>query len=196
MIEVAQIVGQTQEQLEAARCDKEAAEIALFERILSAIPASARRAMSSKVKDYSYESGGRNGLNPVSRKHYAGRGVVLVDGFDDKGDGSGNRGTLYGSRLLLMADGSLLEQTREGAWSHWQGEADEWGAGHSEREDDETLGSSRTLTPAEAVKSWHLEDILKGLANALEGQAGGAKAQRIEELGAEAARMRAILAIL
>jgi hypothetical protein len=134
------------------------------------------------VRDYEHSSTGRNGCNPVEKHHNLGRGAVLVDGFDDAGDGTGNRGTLIGKRLVLMENGDLVELARAGTWSHWQGEATTWGAGYAS-EDGETLGERETLTPTAAVKAWDFEDVLEGIAKALAAgvEKGGKLAEKIGE---------------
>jgi len=109
---------------------------------------------------------GRNGCHPFEKTEPWERGIVLVDEFSEAGDGSGSRGTLVGTRLVLTRKEELLQQTRTGTWSHEQGETNHWES------------TCSPLRFKEAVKKYVLEDILKGVVLALNEALEGARGKR------------------
>jgi hypothetical protein len=145
---------------QAAHAAAELAEGGLLRDVIAAIKP-AIPALSSRIVSHSYETGGRNGCNPVSRKsHHSERGFLLVDGYESTMDETGNRGDLGGSRLFLLPDGRLAEVTREGSCSRWQGEADEW---------ESTLD---ILAADVVVERYDIEEILATITEALTKAAG------------------------
>lgn len=171
-------VAETAERHSAAiRAERDAeAEVlaAGIEAVRPALPA-----LCSRIKRSSYETAGRNGCNPVSRYDYHGeRGAVLVDNYDSEKDETGNRGRLGGERLYLLSDGRLAVVTRDGSFSHWQGEADRW--------------ESRlaVVTPREAMNDYELDAVLAALAEALDKQARGHASENTEKALARAAALR------
>jgi hypothetical protein len=140
---------------QAAHAAAELAEGELLRDIIAAMKP-AIPALSNKIVKHSYETGGQNGCNPVSRKeHHSERGFLLVDGYERTRDATGNRGDLAGSRLFLLIDGRLAEVTREGSFSVWQGEADEW-------------ESTLEILAADVVaERYDIEEILATIAEAL-----------------------------
>jgi hypothetical protein len=160
----------------AIQAERDAEAVILDKAIASAKPA--LKALSSKIVSDSYETGGQNGCNPVYRyEHHKEQGVVLVDDWSREKDESGNRGALVGKRLYLLSDGQLAEVERDGQFSHWQGDADTY---------ETTLN---IVTARQAMDIWNLDDALKSLAEALQGQANRAKStaaakERAERLSA------------
>jgi len=162
---------------QAAIAKERDAETAVLERAIAAAKP-ALRALASRIRKRDYQTGGRDGLHPVSEhEDHDERGVVLIDRWGRRSDSTGNRGSFTGRRLYLLSDGQLAVVEREGSWSHWQGEAAEY----------ETTLS--ILTPREAMDVWDLEEALEGLAAALAEQAGREKStaaakERAERLAA------------
>lgn len=158
-----------------AERDAEAEVLATaIEAVKPALPA-----LCSRIKRSSYETAGRNGCNPVSRYEYHDeRGAVLVDNYAREKDESGNRGSLGGERLCLLSDGRLAVVTREGSFSHWQGEADRW---------ESTLA---VVTPREAMNEYELDAVLGALAEALDKQAKGNASENTEKALARASALR------
>lgn len=80
-----------------------------------------------------------------------GRGIVLRNPDWGTSCEDGGRYDYLGSRLLLMRDGTLVLQTREGGGTRWQGEDGGW--------DSET----KTITPREAMEwGWNANDTPGG----------------------------------
>ncbi len=141
---------------DAAREAELDAEASVLDAAIDAVRP-ALRSMSKRIVQYSYETSGRNGCNPVSETRYFGsRGIVLVDDYERVKDETGNRGDLSGARLVLLSDSTLARVKRSGSWSCWQGEADTWEAEMS------------MLTPREAMDRYELDDCLAALSAAVE----------------------------
>ena len=164
---------------EAAITAERAAEAALLERVIALVKP-ALPSLVSRLVAHSYETSGRNGCNPVHRYAYhEPRGVVLVDAYDKEKDETGNRGALGGWRVVLLADGTLAKVEREGSFSHWQGEPDEW---------ESTLTG---LTVEEAVGLVDVEAVVEGLGEALRKQ----RASRPEATARAEGRRRTLEAL-
>jgi len=139
---------------QAAIAAERDAEAAVLERAI-ALTKPALRAVTSKLLQYYASTGGQNGCNPQKvRDYFDSPGLILVNKYYNDSDETGNRGTFCGDRLVLMLDGSLSVATREGTWSHWQGE---WSSFQA------TL---TPLTAREAVERYKLDDILRSLRDA------------------------------
>ena len=167
-----------QEAWEATR----AAEAKVVQAVLT-IVGPALPALGSRIEKHWYETAGRNGCHPVSREEwFEERGLLLDDDWADEPDETGNRGGFGGARLYLLSDGRLAVVRREGTWSRWQGEADEWTA--------ELI----VVAPRKVVEDYDLvESVLRPLRNALAEQARGNSGRRAEELAREIAKLEAIL---
>jgi hypothetical protein len=160
------------------------AEAALLERIIVTVKP-ALRALASRITKEDYATSGRNGCNPVSRRSYFDeRGVCVVDAFDREKDETGNRGSYGGSRLYLLDDGRLAEVDREGTWSCWQGEADVYTA---------TL---TVVVAAEAVRHYHLTDMIEAINTKLAEQVKGEKAKRTKAAHARAEKLAAVASLM
>jgi len=113
-------------------------------------------------------------------------GIVLVDDFTRKYTDRDSRGDYEGSQLILTRKGLLIELTRQGEWSQWQGEGCHWGS------------TQKDLTLPETVREYSFGEIMKGFANAFKEavkEAGKkqedltARQERLEEIGQRLAEM-------
>jgi hypothetical protein len=168
----------------AALSQETQAEAALLESIIETVKP-ALRALSSVIKSRDYATAGRNGCNPVhTYDTFAERGVCLVDDYDHPKDETGNRGTLGGTRLYLLSDGRLAETTREGSWSCWQGEADQWEA------------EIKIISAVQAVRDYSLKHILVELNTKLDEQVKGEKGKRTKAAQARAEKLAAVASLM
>jgi hypothetical protein len=155
------VAEQYDEHQEAIQAERDAEAVILSKAIASAKPA--LKALSSRIVSDGYSTQKQNGFNPVYRsKHHLReeQGLVLVDGWSEEKDESGNRGTLGGARLYLLSDGRLAEVERIGSFSQRQGEATKY------------TTTLKIVDPRTAMDTWDLVDALKGLMEALEKQIG------------------------
>ena len=159
------------------------AKAELLTRVVEAVKP-ALRAVSDRIVAESYETMGRNGCNPVSRTEYhSERGLMLVNDYDRTKDETGNRGDLGGSRLYLLTDGRFARVDREGSFSHWQGEADEWKS---------TLGARTARQVAEA---YGVDDVVKAIGDALT-KARGTREKPTANARQRAERVRAVACLV
>lgn len=181
--EAAPLVATARGELDAAIDAERTAEAEVLARAIE-LARPALRALVSRIVRESYETAGRNGCNPVSRTEYHDeRGLVLVDGYETCKDASGNRGSISGCRLYLLSDGTLAEATREGSFSHWQGEADSW---------------TSTLAPKtvrDAMNEYALDDCLTALRDALVKQRDGKANDRAKAARERAAQLEALVTL-
>ena len=180
----AQMVASNAEDLAGAISTERDAEAAVLAAVIEAVRP-ALRALSSRIVAMSYETGGRNGCNPVSRTTYHDeRGLVLVDDYERARDESGNRGDLTGRRLYLLTDGRLAYVAREGSFSQWQGEADHW---------ESTL---RIVTPRAAMNREKLDEVVGVIRAALDKQIEGQGETVAKAARARAAQLQAVAALV
>jgi hypothetical protein len=167
-----------------ARAAEAVAEAVLLETLIVAVKP-ALRALACQIKSKDYSTSGRNGCNPVhTYDTFAERGVCLVDNYDHDKDESGNRGSNGGSRLYLLDDGRLAHVEREGTWSCWQGEPDQWEA------------ELTIIAAADAVKRYELADIIEVLNTKLAEQLKGAKPVRTKAAKARAEKLAAVASLM
>jgi hypothetical protein len=172
------------EEYQAALATQQEAEAALLGRIIETVKP-ALRALACQIKSRDYSTGGRNGCNPVhTYDTFTETGVCLVDNYDRDKDETGNRGTLSGARLYLLSDGRLAEVEREGTFSHWQGEADQWEA------------SLEVITTVQAVTRYELADIVTALNAKLQEQIKGQKTTRTKAATERASKLAALATLV
>jgi hypothetical protein len=153
------------------------AEAAVLERAIAAARP-ALRAIAGVITQTYYSTSGRNGLNPVKRDaHFDERGLCIGDEYTRENDESGNRGTLGGERLYLLTDGRLAVVERDGTWSCWQGEPDQYEA------------TMAFVSLREAMADWDLDGALQAIAEALGKQARAKATAAAQE---RAARLAAL----
>ena len=79
-----------------------------------------------------------------------------------------NRGNYTGWRLYLTQSGEWLKISRDGNWSQWQGEGEEWGCGCSANDYGADIGGYvNTLTDEEIAKQNIFEEIMEGLSKCM-----------------------------
>lgn len=101
------------------------------------------------------------------------RALLVRDEFDRENTDQ-NRGQYTGWRLYLTQSGEWLKIKRDGNWSQWQGEGQEWGCGCSaqsnEMGDDygaDIGGYVKTLTDEQVAQQNIFEKLLEGLAKSM-----------------------------
>lgn len=126
---------------------------------------------------YSYRGDGSNWRE--EREYYYERdgkrvhGLLAVDNFESPNTDR-NRGLRSGYRIYLLETGEWLRIERDGNWSQWQGEPEEWACGEgitfaAEEYDisNSNGGSIRVISDAEVTAGDSFEVIIKGLAKEL-----------------------------
>lgn len=172
----AQVGGEYDEQQAAIVAERDAEAEVLAAAIDAARPA--LKAICSQVKVSHRSTNGRNGCHPVHRYGcHAQDGLVLMDGYDQDGDSSSNRGSYSGDRLVLLVDGTLAVFERTGTWSHWQSEWSQWEA------------TVRPIAVREAMDTYDLDPCLTAISEALAGQIGKRDAKAARERAERLAAM-------
>lgn len=171
--------------LEAAGAEFRAEKAALLRQVLDAVRPAAR-AISSAVGIGMTAGTTANAVVPASWRglYLAGQGPTLVDRVpvpqpETKRASWPERGRHAGTRLLLRADGALVELSYAGPWSSVPGEVSRWEA------------TAREVTPDDAVTRYRVEDILDAIGIAMHAQASNRP-----RIKARAAEMRSNAAVI
>lgn len=197
---LAKIVTEQAETLAKAAAENEAAETALMEHVVGKLRP-ALRALSSRIQtEENVESEDPDGPTredryyhlrgiyiPLSRPN--GRERWLSSGPVEQREGRNGgvddtAGPYVGTDLFLMEDGSWLELAYRGRWSRWQGAVSWWTA------------TPRRMTLTDVVAEYNVPDVLGGLLVRLEGYVKGNATTRAQKLADNAAKIRAMLALL
>lgn len=193
---VAQRVADQHADLEQAGEAIRAEKAGILRQVLEAVRPAAR-ALAAPV-GIGMTCGGRAGntIEPASWRglYLAGQGPTLVDRVavpqpEMKRAAFPERGRHAGARLLLRADGALVELSYDGPWSTVPGEVTKWTA------------TPRAINDVEATKRYGLEGIFGELKDALRKAAQKDKAtdgmeRRAEKFNADADRVHALLTLI
>lgn len=179
----AETIGRDNSALEAAGAAALTQRAALLEDVIAAIRP-ALRAISSRVGASLTESRAGTTSEPFPWRgcYLAGSGPERVKPTLSSGDQL--RARYGGKRLMLRADGVLVELSYDGPWSTVPGEVSSWKA------------SEQTVPSTSVVARYDLEAILGELAKVLEAQSDGNAAKRAQQLAEQAERLRSLRTLL
>jgi hypothetical protein len=188
---VAQRVADQHADLEQAGEAIRAEKAGIFRQVLEAVRPAAR-ALAAPV-GIGMTCGGPAGNTtepaPWRGLYLAGQGPTLVDRVavpqpEMKRAAFPERGRHAGARLLLRADGALVELSYDGPWSSVPGELSRW------------VATPREVEPEDVVTRYRLEQILDELVGALYAYAEGKASVRAAELRSKANRLASLSELL
>jgi hypothetical protein len=170
--------------LQAAKAEEAAAEVAILERVIEAVRP-ALRGLSGRLvaRDWAEKLGTASACQ--GRDYHETRAVhVAGDAGSTRDFPKENYGDFTGCGLYLTTDGTWVELTWSGRWSRYQG--DGWAA----------IGTPRTMTTTEVVAEYDTGAIVRGLAEALSRYLEGKATDTARKSRERAAKLQALAALL
>jgi hypothetical protein len=161
------------------------AEIAAITAVIEKVrPALRSIAGRMKVSYHSWWVGNTHTDNEV--EYYHTKGVRLVDGHTYQKDSTGNSGSVEGTNVYLLVDGSFAKFEYSGYWSSWQGSSDKWEAEVTE------------ISIEEYVRNWggKLEDVVRILEEKFKGVIEGKAPEKTKKNLEHAKKLNAITELL
>lgn len=167
-----------------AAIDEEAtAEAALLARVVELVRP-ALKALSSRLKASERVWWPTNVETASEKSYHEERGVRLAGSGAERDHPRANDGSIEGTDLVLLEDGTFARLDWSGSWTRWQG-----------RSSDEESALTR-LSLADVVARWDVDDIAGALVEKLEAQVTGRAPKTTAAAKDRAEKLRAVNALL
>ncbi len=169
--------------MEAAFDEERAAEEELLEKLVDAVRP-ALRALSSRLKASETTSWPTSTETSTEKTYHPERGVRLDGNGPERDHPRANDGSIGGTDLVLLDDGTFARLDWSGTWTRWQG-----------RTSEETSTLTR-ITPRDVVETWDVDEIAAALSERLEAQLAGRATKTTAASKDRAEKLRAVAALL
>lgn len=169
--------------MEAAFEEERHAEEELLEKLVDAVRP-ALRALSSRLKASERTWWPTSAETTTDKTYHPERGVYVSGNGPERDFPRANDGSVVGSDLVLLDDGTFARLDWSGTWTRWQG-----------RTSEETSTWTR-LTLADVVAEWDVDEVAATLAERLEAQLAGRAAKTTASARERTEKLRAVAALL
>ena len=169
--------------MEAAFEEERAAEEELLEKVVDAVRP-ALRALSSRLKATERTWWPTSVETATEKTYHAERGVYVAGNGPERDFPRANDGTVVGSDLVLLEDGTFARLDWTGTWTRWQG-----------RTSEETSTLTR-LSYAQVVSDFDVDEIAARLHELLEQHLAGRATKTTASARDRAEKLRAVAALM
>jgi hypothetical protein len=169
--------------MEAAFDEERAAEEELLEKLVDAVRP-ALRALSSRLKASETTLWPTSTETSTEKTSHPERGVRLDGNGPERDHPRANDGSIGGTDLVLLDDGTFARLDWTGTWTRWQG-----------RTSEETSTLTR-ITLRDVVETWDVDEIAATLSERLEAQLAGRATKTTAASKDRAEKLRAVAALL